>query len=41
MDLQLEVVVIPAADVDRAKNFKALGWREDALQEITTRLPGR
>jgi catechol 2,3-dioxygenase-like lactoylglutathione lyase family enzyme len=31
VDFKLEVVVIPAADVDRAKNFyEALGWREDA-----------
>ena len=31
MDMKLEVVVIPVADVDRAKNFyQALGWREDA-----------
>lgn len=31
MDMKLEVVVIPVADVDRAKNFyKGLGWREDA-----------
>src|SRR3954464_5631225 len=31
MDMKLEVVVIPVADVDRAKSFyKALGWREDA-----------
>ena len=31
MDMKLEVVVIPVADVDRAKGFyKALGWREDA-----------
>lgn len=31
MDYKLEVVVVPVADVDRAKNFyKALGWREDA-----------
>ncbi|XVQ06936.1 VOC family protein [Spirillospora sp. CA-255316] len=31
MDTRLEVVVLPVADVDRAKNFyKALGWREDA-----------
>jgi catechol 2,3-dioxygenase-like lactoylglutathione lyase family enzyme len=31
MDMKLEVVVVPVADVDRAKNFyKALGWREDA-----------
>jgi catechol 2,3-dioxygenase-like lactoylglutathione lyase family enzyme len=29
--MRLEVVVIPVADVDRAKGFyKALGWREDA-----------
>jgi len=29
--MKLEVVVLPVADVDRAKNFyKALGWREDA-----------
>jgi catechol 2,3-dioxygenase-like lactoylglutathione lyase family enzyme len=31
VDYKLEVVVIPVADVDRAKNFyRALGWREDA-----------
>jgi catechol 2,3-dioxygenase-like lactoylglutathione lyase family enzyme len=31
VDIKLEVVVVPVADVDRAKNFyKALGWREDA-----------
>jgi catechol 2,3-dioxygenase-like lactoylglutathione lyase family enzyme len=31
MDMKLEVVVIPVADVDRAKNFySALGWRLDA-----------
>ena len=30
MDLKLEVVVIPVADVDRAKTFyKGLGFRED------------
>jgi catechol 2,3-dioxygenase-like lactoylglutathione lyase family enzyme len=29
--MKLEVVVVPVADVDRAKNFyKTLGWREDA-----------
>jgi catechol 2,3-dioxygenase-like lactoylglutathione lyase family enzyme len=29
--MELEVVVVPVSDVDRAKNFyKALGWREDA-----------
>src|SRR5690348_7995220 len=31
MDMKLEVVVIPVADVDRAKEFYAgLGWRLDA-----------
>lgn len=32
MDTKLEVVVLPVADVDRAKNFykTTLGWREDA-----------
>jgi catechol 2,3-dioxygenase-like lactoylglutathione lyase family enzyme len=31
MDMKLEVVVLPVADVDRAKDFYlALGWREDA-----------
>ncbi|MFF0724436.1 VOC family protein [Streptomyces sp. NPDC004134] len=31
MDMRLEVVVIPVADVDRAKDFYlALGWRLDA-----------
>ena len=31
VDMKLEVVVLPVADVDRAKDFyKALGWREDA-----------
>jgi catechol 2,3-dioxygenase-like lactoylglutathione lyase family enzyme len=31
VDFKLEVVVIPVADVDRAKAFyKGLGWREDA-----------
>jgi catechol 2,3-dioxygenase-like lactoylglutathione lyase family enzyme len=31
VDMKLEVVVIPVADVDRAKQFyKSLGWREDA-----------
>jgi catechol 2,3-dioxygenase-like lactoylglutathione lyase family enzyme len=31
VDTKLEVVVVPVADVDRAKNFyQALGWREDA-----------
>jgi len=29
--MKLEVVVVPVADVDRAKRFyMALGWREDA-----------
>jgi len=31
MDTKLEVVILPVADVDRAKRFyKGLGWREDA-----------
>lgn len=31
VDYRLEVVVIPVADVDRAKAFyEELGWREDA-----------
>jgi catechol 2,3-dioxygenase-like lactoylglutathione lyase family enzyme len=31
VDMKLEVVVVPVADVDRAKDFyKALGWHEDA-----------
>jgi catechol 2,3-dioxygenase-like lactoylglutathione lyase family enzyme len=31
VDMKLEVVVVPVADADRAKNFyQALGWREDA-----------
>lgn len=31
MDVKLEVVVLPVADADRAKQFyKNLGWREDA-----------
>jgi catechol 2,3-dioxygenase-like lactoylglutathione lyase family enzyme len=31
VDMRLEVVVLPVADVDRAKDFyTALGWREDA-----------
>jgi catechol 2,3-dioxygenase-like lactoylglutathione lyase family enzyme len=32
MDMRLEVVVLPVADVDRAKDFYAttLGWRVDA-----------
>jgi catechol 2,3-dioxygenase-like lactoylglutathione lyase family enzyme len=31
VDMKLEVVVVPVADVDRAKTFyKGLGWREDA-----------
>jgi catechol 2,3-dioxygenase-like lactoylglutathione lyase family enzyme len=31
MDFKLEVVVLPVADVNRAKDFyKTLGWREDA-----------
>lgn len=31
MDMKLEVVIVPVADVDRAKDFyTGLGWREDA-----------
>jgi catechol 2,3-dioxygenase-like lactoylglutathione lyase family enzyme len=31
MDMNLEVVIVPVSDVDRAKQFyKGLGWREDA-----------
>lgn len=31
MDMRLEVVLIPVADVDRAKDFyTSLGWRQDA-----------
>ncbi len=31
MDMRLEVVVLPVADVDRAKSFyQSLGWRLDA-----------
>ncbi len=31
MNLNLEVVIVPVSDVDRAKQFyKGLGWREDA-----------
>jgi catechol 2,3-dioxygenase-like lactoylglutathione lyase family enzyme len=31
VDMKLEVVVLPVADVDRAKAFyQSLGWREDA-----------
>jgi len=31
VDMKLEVVMVPVADVDRAKNFyQALGWRHDA-----------
>ena len=41
-DLKLEVVVIPVADVDRAKEFYAgLGWRLDADFAVRQRLPGR
>ena len=30
MDIKLEVVILPVANVDRAKQFyKGLGWRED------------
>lgn len=31
MDMKLEIVVVPVADVDRAKRFyETLGWRRDA-----------
>jgi catechol 2,3-dioxygenase-like lactoylglutathione lyase family enzyme len=31
VDMKLEVVVLPVADVDRSKDFyQGLGWREDA-----------
>jgi catechol 2,3-dioxygenase-like lactoylglutathione lyase family enzyme len=31
VEMKLEVVVVPVADVDRAKDFyTGLGWREDA-----------
>ena len=33
MEMHLEVVVVPVADVDRANRW--------LLQQITTRLPGR
>ena len=40
--MKLEVVVIPVADVDRAKAFYAsLGWRLDADFAVRQRLPGR
>jgi catechol 2,3-dioxygenase-like lactoylglutathione lyase family enzyme len=36
VSLRLEVVVLPVADVDRAKSFYAgLGWREDADLTVT------
>ncbi|HTS97244.1 MAG TPA: VOC family protein [Streptosporangiaceae bacterium] len=35
MDEKLEVIVIPVADVDRAKEFYArLGWRQDADRAV-------
>ena len=41
MDMKLEVVVLPVADVDRAKDFYAgLGWRLDADFAGDRRLPG-
>jgi catechol 2,3-dioxygenase-like lactoylglutathione lyase family enzyme len=37
--MRLEVIVIPVADVDRAKGFyQALGWRQDA--DFTRRATG-
>jgi catechol 2,3-dioxygenase-like lactoylglutathione lyase family enzyme len=45
IEMGIEVVTIPVADVDRAKGFyEGLGWRLDAdidLQEVTERAPGR
>jgi hypothetical protein len=47
MDMKLEVVVLPVADVDRANDFYSYASFSDPdgnrwlLQEITTRLPGR
>ncbi|HXU63926.1 MAG TPA: VOC family protein [Polyangia bacterium] len=39
MDMKLEVVTVPVADVDRAKRFyEQLGWRLDA--EIFHQTPG-
>lgn len=47
VDMKFEVVVVPVADVDRAKDFyKGLGWREDAdltkddLREVQFTPPG-
>ena len=35
VEMQLEVVVVPVSDVDRAKAFYGgLGWREDADFDI-------
>ena len=42
MDMNLEVVVVPVSDVDRAKDFyKELGWRVDADVAREPRLPRR
>ena len=45
VDFKLEVVVVPVADVDRAKNsfvsFSDPDGNEWFVQEIPTRLPGR
>ena len=41
VDLKFEVVVIPVADVDRAKAFYAkLGWRLDADFVFDNGIPG-
>jgi catechol 2,3-dioxygenase-like lactoylglutathione lyase family enzyme len=49
VDMDLEVVVLPVADIDRAKDFykTTLGWREDAdvaredgLREVQMTPPG-
>jgi hypothetical protein len=35
VDIKLGVVVVPVADVDRAKDcYQALGWRLDARAEL-------
>ena len=41
MDMKLEVMIVPVADVDRAKRFyEQLGWRLDAISRAD-RIPGR
>lgn len=42
LDLKLEAVVIPVADVDRSKSFyQRLGWRPDADFQLRQRSPCR